>query len=143
MPTGSIFTQMMRGDLPARFVWEDDLVIALLSSTPLNPGHTLVVPRREVDHWIDLEPELLHHLMKVGRDVAHAIQFVFRPAKVGMVIAGIEVRHVHVHLVPIDAVRDLNFERQERQPDQARLDSDADRIRSALRRAGHADSAGH
>ncbi|HSJ31445.1 MAG TPA: HIT family protein [Longimicrobiales bacterium] len=139
MPTGSVFTQMMRGDLPARFVWNDDLVVALLSNTPLNAGHTLVVPRREVDHWIDLEPDLLHHLMEVSRDIAQAMHVAFRPVKVGMVIAGIEVRHVHIHLVPIDAVRDLNFEHQELQPDPARLDADADRIRNALRGRGPED----
>lgn len=133
----------MRGEVAARFVWQDDLVVALLSSTPLNPGHTLLVPRREVDHWIDLEPDLLQHLMRVGRDVAEAIHVAFRPAKVGMVIAGIEVRHVHLHLVPIDAVRDLNFERQELRPDPSRLDSDADRIRSALRSGSHTEVTGN
>lgn len=129
----SIFTQMMSGERPARFVWSDDSVVALLSSTPVSPGHTLVVPRREVENWIDVEPSLLHHAMDVAQRVARALQAEFRPTRVGMVIAGIEVRHVHVHLVPIDSVRDLNFDRQDPRPDPAVLDAIAERMRAALR----------
>ncbi len=138
--SASIFTQIIRGDLPARFVWQDARVVAFLAMTPLKPGHVLVVPRKEVDHWIDLEPELLDHLMAVAQSVARAIHAAVPSVKVGLVIAGVEVRHVHVHLVPIDAVRELNFDRQERDPDPARLDDEAERIRSALRSQGHSDA---
>lgn len=133
----SVFTQIIRGERPGRFVWRDARVVALLSSMPLRPGHTLVVPRVEVDHWIDLEPALLEHLMHVAQEVGRAIAAAFRPVKVGLVIAGIEVRHVHVHLAPIDAVRDLDFSRQDAHPDEAALDEAAARIRAALRELGH------
>lgn len=137
MSSGSIFAQMLRGQRPARLVWADDQVVALLSDTPLNPGHTLVVPRREVDYWIDLEPALLQQVMRAAQEVAKAIQLTFRPPKVGVLIAGIEVRHVHLHLVPISSARDFNFERQNTAPDPADLDAAATGIRAALRDLGH------
>lgn len=138
MTPDSIFTLMMRGDRPARFVWSDDDVVALLSETPLTPGHTLVVPRRVVDNWIDLDPALLEHLMGTAQRVARAIQAVFEPVRVGVLIAGVEVRHVHVHLAPISSARDFDFGRQDPTPDPARLDEAADAIRSALADLGHA-----
>ena len=128
----SIFTRIIRGDVPARFVWNDEHAIAILASKPLAPGHTLVVPRAEVDHWIDLEPALLQHLMKVAQEVGKAIQHAFRPTKVGVVIGGIEVRHVHVHVSPINSLRELDFANQDPNPDPAVLDDAAARIRAAL-----------
>ena len=137
MSTGSIFAQIIRGDLPARFVWKDEHVVAFLTKAPINPGHTLVVPRQEIDHWIDLEPALLEHLMRVAQEVARAIQAAFNPVKVGLMIAGLEVRHVHVHLTPANGLGDLSFERQDPDPDPTALDAAADRIRAALRDRGH------
>ena len=137
MSTGSIFAQIIRGDLPARFVWKDEHVVAFLTKAPINPGHTLVVPRQEIDHWIDLEPALLEHLMRVSQEVARAIQAAFNPVKVGLMIAGLEVRHVHVHLTPANGLGDLNFERQDPDPDPTALDAAADQIRAALRERGH------
>ena len=139
MTNGSIFTRMLRGDVPARFVWQDEHVVAILARTPIRPGHTLVVPRREVDHWIDLEPALLEHLMRVAQEVGRAIQAAFDPVRVGLMIAGIEVRHVHVHLTPANSLADLSFERQDPDPDPAALDAAADSIRAALRKHGHND----
>ena len=72
MPT--IFTRIIQGDLPGRFVWKDDHVVAFLTISPIKPGHTLVVPRREVDHWIDMEPDLARHVMDVSVAVGRAIQ---------------------------------------------------------------------
>ena len=96
----SVFTRIIDGELPARFVWKDDRCVAFLGHRPLRPGHTLVVPRLDVDHWVDLEPELLGHLMGVSHRIGQALQHGFHPLKVGMIIAGLEVPHVHVHLVP-------------------------------------------
>jgi diadenosine tetraphosphate (Ap4A) HIT family hydrolase len=129
----------MRGELPARFVWSDESAVAFLSKAPFNHGHTLVVPRKEVDHWIDLEPALLQHIMLVAQQVGKAIQLAFRPAKVGMLIGGLEVPHVHLHLSPVSSVRDFDFDRQDSNPDPARLDAAAESIRSALRELGHSD----
>lgn len=133
----SVFTQIIEGVLPARFVWRDERCVAFLTIAPLRPGHTLVVPRAEIDHWLDLPPELLAHLMSVAQAIGRALQHAFRPIKVGMVIAGLEVPHVHLHLIPIDDLRDLDFSRANKNPDPAALDAAAARIRTALRALGY------
>lgn len=132
----SIFTKIINGELPGRFVWKDENAVAFLTINPIRPGHTLVVPRREVDHWLDLEPALYEHLTKVSRSVGEALQKAFRPTKVGMIIAGLEVPHVHFHLIPIDKLEDLSFARAEKNPVPAALDEAAERIRGALREMG-------
>lgn len=138
MPT--IFTRIIDGDLPGRFVWRDDQCVAFLSINPLRPGHTLVVPRAEVDHWIDLPPALAAHLMTVARAVGCAQQRAFDPTKVGLMIAGLEVPHVHLHIVPIDGVNDLDFANQDRNPRPADLDGAAESLRAALRDLGYAEA---
>jgi histidine triad (HIT) family protein len=132
----SLFTRIINGELPGRFVWRDDKAVAFLTIQPLAPGHTLVVPREEVDHWIDLDPTLAQHLMAVAQSVGQAMQEAFKPQKVGLIIAGLEVRHVHLHVVPINAIGDLNFDRQEKNPDPAKLDDAAQRLRSSLKELG-------
>lgn len=132
----SIFSQIMAGQLPARFVWEDDRCVAFLSIRPLRPGHTLVVPRLEVDHWLDLAPSLLSHLMVVSQQLGKALQHGFRPVKVGVVLAGLEVPHVHIHLVPFDTMKQLDFSRQDWNPDPASLDQAAQTIRDSLATLG-------
>ena len=124
------------GELPGRFVWKDDECVAFLSINPLAPGHVLVVPRHEVDHWIDLDPDLLSHLMAVSHTLGAALEGAFQPAKVGMMIAGLEVPHVHVHLVPIRRVHDLDFANADPSPDPDDLDAAAEAIRVQLREIG-------
>jgi histidine triad (HIT) family protein len=131
MPT--IFTRIIHGELPGRFVWKDDRAVAFLSINPLRPGHTLVVPRKETDHWIDLDDDLAGHLMRVARAVGEAQQRAFLPERIGMTILGMEVPHVHLHVVPIESERDMDFARAERSPDPAALDDSAERIRGELR----------
>lgn len=130
------------GDLPGRFVWKDDRCVAFLSINPLAPGHTLVVPRDEVDHWIDLEPDLMRHVCEVSRVIGGALQDAFKPEKVGMMIAGLEVPHTHIHLVPIRGVHDLDFANADVQPDPADLDSAAETIRAKLRAMSRPEVAG-
>jgi histidine triad (HIT) family protein len=134
MPT--IFTRIIEGELPGRFVWRDDQCVAFLSIAPLKPGHTLVVPRAEVDHWIDLDPDVNAHLMRVAQQVASAQQRAFSPERVGLMIAGLEVPHVHLHVVPIDGMADLDFGNVDPDPDPRALDVAADGLRAALREAG-------
>lgn len=132
----TIFTKIIDGELPGRFVWRDEKAVAFLTINPLNPGHTLVVPRQEVDHWLDLEPALLAHLTSMSHTIAGALQRTFKPTKVGLIIAGLEVPHVHIHLIPIDKLEDLSFARAEKNPDPKKMDEAAQRIRTALRETG-------
>lgn len=132
----SIFTRIIEGELPGRFVWKDERAVAFLTIAPIRKGHTLVVPREEIDHWLDLPPDLARHLTDVAQSVGKAIQRAFSPVKVGMMIAGLEVPHVHLHVTPIWDLDDLNFRNQQRDPDPADLDDAAERIRAALRELG-------
>lgn len=133
----SIFTMIINGDIPGRFVWRDDRVVAFLTIAPLRPGHTLVVPREEIEHWVDLEPDLLGHLTSVSQAIGKAIDDAFHPTKVGMMIAGLEVPHVHLHVVPIDTVHDLDFANADDDPAPESLDAAATQIRTALRSLGY------
>ena len=137
----SIFTRIIEGELPGRFVWRDERAVALLTIQPLKPGHTLVVPTQEVDHWLDLEPDLARHLLHVSQQVGRAIDRAFKPAKVGLIIAGLEVSHVHLHVTPIHALEDLSFANADRNPDPAEMDAAAAKIRRALRELGCAEVA--
>ena len=130
MPT--LFTRIIEGELPGRFVYRDDRCVAFLTIEPLSPGHTLVVPIEEIDHWIDLEPALASHLMIVAQRVGRAIERVFRPSRVGMTIVGLEVPHVHIHVSGIEHIGDLDFSRADRNPDPRDLDEAAERLRAAI-----------
>ena len=129
----SVFTMIINGELPARFVWKDDECVAFLSINPMAPGHTLVVPRKEVDHWIDLDPELNAHLMDVSQKIGKALDLGFKPQKVGMMIAGLEVPHAHMHLIPMEGMHDLDADNADLAPNPDDLDAAADRLRAALR----------
>ena len=136
----SVFTRIIAGELPARFVWQDEQCVAFLSNRPLKPGHTLVVPRREVDHWLDLEPDLLAHLTRVAQVLGRALQRGFQPAKVGLMLAGLEVPHIHFHLVPITSERDLDFANQDASPSNQGLDEAAAVIRRFLQEGAGRDT---
>ena len=133
----TVFTQIIKGEKPARFVWRDDRCVAFLSAWPLRPGHTLLVPIVEVDHWVDLEPAIAQHLMSVAQVLGRALQVAFKPKKVGLLIGGLDVPHVHIHLVPIETVRDLDYDRQTTDPLDEDLDAALGRISRALRAAGY------
>jgi len=132
----SIFTRIIDGELPGRFVWRDDRAVAFLSINPMKPGHTLVVPREEVDHWIDLDPDLAAHLMHVGQWVGRAQQAAFSPRRIGVLVVGDEVPHVHLHIVPINSAGELSFAHADPSPDAETLDDAAERIRAHLRDLG-------
>ena len=134
----SVFTRIINGDLPGRFVWKDELCVVFLSIAPLRTGHALVVPRAEVDHWIDLPAETTTHLMAVAQIIGKAQQAAFEPARIGLMIAGFEVPHVHVHVVPTMGMRDLDFANADARADAAGLDGAAGKLRAALRAQGGA-----
>jgi histidine triad (HIT) family protein len=135
----TIFSRIIDGELPGRFVWRDERAVAFMSIAPLQPGHTLVVPIAEVDHWIDLEPDLAAHLMSVSQTIARAIDTAFSPVKVGLMLAGLEVPHTHIHVVPIRGVHDLDFANADAAASGDDVEAAADKIRSALRDMGHAE----
>ena len=135
----TLFSKIIDGEIPGKFVWRDERAVAFLTIGPIAPGHTLVVPIEEVDHWVDLEADLAAHLMEVARQIGRAQMAAFTPTRIGMIIAGLEVPHCHLHLVPIETEADLSFSRADPSPDPAALDAAADRLRAALRDQGHGD----
>jgi histidine triad (HIT) family protein len=135
----SIFTRIIDGELPGVFVWRDDRCVAFLSINPMHPGHTLVVPREEVDHWIDLEPELSAHVFAVAQTIGRAQDRALGARRIGVLIVGDEVPHVHVHVVPFDSAGELSFARADPNPSPGSLEAAAEKIRGALRDLG-ADS---
>jgi histidine triad (HIT) family protein len=134
MPT--IFTRIIDGEIPGTFVWRDDQSVAFLSINPLRPGHTLVVPRAEIDHWIDCPQELRDHLFSVAQTIAKAIAVAFPSEKVGLMVAGLEVPHLHLHLVPINSARDLDFANAATSIEPRALEVAANAIREALTEQG-------
>ena len=130
MPT--LFTRIIDGELPGRFVYRDERCVAFLTIEPLRPGHTLVVPIEEVDHWIDLDDDLAAHLMVVAKQVGAAIDETFDYERVGMMVVGLDVPHVHIHVSGIDGTADLDFARVDRSPVPDALDDAASRLRAAL-----------
>jgi histidine triad (HIT) family protein len=135
----SVFSRIIDGELPARFVWKDDSCVAFLSIRPLRPGHTLVVPRAEIDHWLDLDVGLLAHLAETAQAIGKAQMAGFKPARVGVMLAGLEVPHCHLHVVPIRGVHDLDFDNQDPNPDAAVMDDAAATIRRELRKLGYSE----
>jgi len=107
----TLFTRIIKGEIPAHKILENDRYLAFLDIRPVNPGHTLVIPKQEVDYIFDAEDELLKGLVVFAKKVAKAIKKTVPCQKVGIMVAGIEVPHAHIHLIPINSVGDLNFAR--------------------------------
>ncbi len=124
----SIFTRIIAGDISARFIHTDDICVAFLDVRPLAHGHTLVVPRTETDHWTDLKLDTAAHLMMTAHAIGNAQRELLSPARIGLIIAGFEVPHVHIHVIPINSMADLNFANADPNPDPC----DLDRLRISL-----------
>lgn len=133
----TIFTRIIDGDLPGTFVWRDARCVAFMSINPMAHGHVLVVPRAEVDHWIDAPPDLAAHLFEVAGHIGRAQQAAFQPERVGLIIAGYEVPHTHVHVIPTNDMGELAFANAAASVARETLEDAAAEIRAALRRAGH------
>src|SRR5690606_5431103 len=128
----SVFTLIMEGKIPGNFVWKDDKAVAILTIQPIRQGHVLVIPRDEIDQWSDLPLELAAHLMQVSHKIANGLKIAYPAARVGVMIAGLEVPHTHIHLVPMDSMDDLSFAFA-KNADQAELASTAEKIRGAIK----------
>jgi histidine triad (HIT) family protein len=131
-PMSTVFTKILTGEWSGHFVYRDDRCAAFLSINPIRPGHTLVVPVQEVAHWVDLDPDTNAHLMKVAQKVGKAQMSVFQPERIGMIIAGFEVPHTHLHVVPVSSEGQLSFAHAAQSVDQAELAAIAARLSQAL-----------
>lgn len=131
----TIFTRIIEGEIPGTFIWRDDTCVSFLSINPLATGHSLVVPRAEIDHWLDLSAGIRDHLFEVSQTIGRAIYEAFEPVKVGLMIAGLEVPHCHIHVSPIRSAHDLDFGQAAGSVAPGELEAAADRIRERLREA--------
>ncbi|MFM8945148.1 MAG: HIT family protein [Actinomycetota bacterium] len=135
----TIFTRIIEGDIPGTFVWRDDECVAFMSINPMAHGHTLVVPRAEIGHWIDCPENLSRHLFDVSYEIGRAQQAAFGCERVGLIIAGYEVPHTHIHVLPTTDMSQLSFANAAGHVDRDSLESAAEAIRSALRAAGRSE----
>ncbi|BBM02842.1 HIT family protein [Microbulbifer sp. GL-2] len=131
----SIFTQIMNGELPGHFIWRDDKAIAIMTISPIKPGHCLVIPVEEINHWDELPADLAAHLMLVAQKIAKGLKATYSPKRVGVMIAGLEVPHTHLHLIPVDELTDFDFSLQ-KPATSDQLAVEAEKIRAALKELG-------
>lgn len=128
----TIFSRIIAGDIPGTFVHRDEHCVVFMSINPLARGHALVVPVAEVDHWVDLDPALAAHLFAVAHRVGRAQQAAFECERVGLIIAGYEVPHTHLHVVPTSSMRQLDFSNAAGSVDRDDLEAAAAAIRTHL-----------
>lgn len=128
----TLFTRIINGEIPGRFIWRDDRVVAFMTVAPITPGHALVVPIEEVDHWIDAPDDLRSHILAVAAQIGRAQMSAFHPARVGVIIAGLEVPHLHVHVIPIETEQDLNFANANGSATDEELEEATRKLRAAL-----------
>ncbi|HEY0654102.1 MAG TPA: HIT family protein [Chryseosolibacter sp.] len=130
----SIFTRIINREIPAYIVAEDANYIAFLDINPLVVGHTLVVPKKEVDFIFDLDDQTLAGLNVFAKKVALAIKNSIPCRRVGVAVIGLEVPHTHIHLVPMNSMNDLNFTRTKLNPAKEELAEAAERIQNAFKK---------
>lgn len=128
----SIFSRIIAREIPAYIIAEDAHCIAFLDVFPLSPGHCLVVPKMEVDNLFDLPTDVYDALFRFSRTIAHALKQAVPCKKVGVSVVGLEVPHAHVHLIPINAVANMNFAKEKQKADDAALVAMQQRIQSFL-----------
>ena len=133
----SVFSAIIDGQLPGRFVWEDDEFVAFLTIAPVTEGHTLVVPRAEVDHWQDLDPDTFARLNGVAQKIGRAVRTAWDAPRAGLLIAGLEVPHLHVHVFPAFELTDFDITGADPEPSTESLDRAQAAIKQALRDLGY------
>lgn len=135
----SIFSRIIDGELPARFVWKDEAAVAFLTIEPRQPGHTLIVSRLEIDRWLDVDEELMAHLMGVAHKIGIAQREEWDSNRVGLMIEGYMVPHLHIHVWPSWSPREFHPAGIDRNAEPAHLDEAAARLRARLRSQGFGD----
>ena len=128
----SIFSKIVSGEIPSFKIAEDENYLAFLDITPLAEGHVLVIPKLEVDYIFNIEDELYSGLFLFAKKIAPAIERAIPCKKIGVAIIGLEVPHAHIHLIPLQTVGDINFEKPKMKVDQAELQRTADKIRAHI-----------
>ena len=128
----TIFTRIIDGQIPATFVHKDEACVAFMSINPMADGHVLVIPRDEVDHWVDLSPYIASHLFEVSHRISRALSVAFPCEKVGLIIAGYEVNHSHIHLIPTTHMGQLNFANAAASVERSTLEAHAEKIIAVL-----------
>src|SRR5215211_112687 len=128
----SVFTKIINGEIPARFVYEDDEIVAFLTIEPMTQGHTLVVPRAEIDQWQDVDSQAFSRIMEVSQLIGKAVCLAFDAGRAGLIIAGLEVPHLHVHVFPAYHLTDFGFANVDRNPSPQSLDEAQAKIQNAL-----------
>jgi diadenosine tetraphosphate (Ap4A) HIT family hydrolase len=132
VPMATVFTKIINGEIPGRFVYEDDDVVAFLTIAPITQGHTLVVPRAEIDQWQDVDAQEFNKVMGVAQLIGKAVSKAFGVERAGLIIAGLEVPHLHVHVFPARDLSDFGFANADQNPSQESLDEAQSKIKDAL-----------
>ena len=128
----TIFTRIINGEIPGTFVHRDEACVAFMSINPMADGHVLVIPRDEVEHWVDLSPYIASHLFEVSHRISRALSVAFPCEKVGLIIAGYEVNHSHIHLIPTTHMGQLSFANAASSVERSTLEAHAEKIIAAL-----------
>ncbi|WP_163766291.1 HIT family protein [Mycolicibacterium parafortuitum] len=128
----TIFTKIINREIPGRFVYEDDDIVSFLTIAPMTQGHTLVVPRAEIDNWQDVEPAVFARVMEVSQLIGKAVCKAFDTERAGVIIAGLEVPHLHVHVFPARNLSDFGFANVDQNPSPESLDEAQSKIKDAL-----------
>ena len=128
----SIFSKIISGEIPCHIVAENENCFAFLDIAPLAVGHTLVVPKREVDKYFDLSDEEIAQINIFSKTISSAIEKVVPCKRIGVAVIGLEVPHAHIHLIPLNSIGDINFERKKLEISQVSLADTAKQIREAL-----------
>jgi diadenosine tetraphosphate (Ap4A) HIT family hydrolase len=136
----SVFTHIINGDLPGRFVWKDGQSVGFLTINPVTPGHVLVVPRKEVDHWEQIDTPTFTHLSDVSQKIGRAVKDAFDAPRMGLLIAGLEVPHLHIHVFPAHSLESFDLTQADQNPSPESLDDAAERIRASLRALGYGEN---
>ena len=129
----SLFTRIIRGEIPGHFVYKDEICVAFLTINPIAIGHTLVVPIEEIDEWVDLPTATSSHLMLVAKRIGLAQKQLYSCNRVGMIIAGFEIPHCHLHVIPANTMADLSFEHAAAHVESERLSEQAEHLASVLK----------
>jgi histidine triad (HIT) family protein len=136
----TVFSKIIAGDIPGRFVWADERCVVFSTIAPITDGHMLVVPREEVDQYTDAPDDLLAHLAVVAKTVGRAQQAAFASPRAAVLVAGFEIDHLHLHVLPAWDESSLRFDNARHDAPAEELDAAAEKVREALRAAGQGDN---